>query len=159
MCAARPDDCATHYTLGNYRQARGDAKGALDAYRTAMRLRPDAVMPHVNAAVLASQQGHLQEAIDDLQTAWRSAPEHGAVNLNLGLALAEAKDFAGAERHLRTAMKDPQCRAQAAFNCAVLVGGRSPSEAAELCRVAVDAEPGNARYAEALTYYLHAVGR
>jgi len=156
MFNARPDDWASHYNLGNYRLARGDANGAMDAYAYSMRMRPDAVMPHVNAAVLAAQQGHPQEAIGYLQTAWKASPENGAVNLNLGLALAEANDLTGAERHLRTAMKDTQCRAQAAYNCAVIVGARSPTEAAELCRVAVESEPGNAKYAETLEYYRRA---
>jgi thioredoxin-like negative regulator of GroEL len=156
MFNARPDDWASHYNLGNYRLARGDAKGAMDAYALAMRMRPDAVMPHVNAAVLVAQQGRPQEAIGYLQTAWKASPENGAVNLNLGLALAEANDLARAERHLRTAMKDPQCRAQAAYNCAVIVGARNPSEAADLCRVAVESEPGNAKYAETLDYYRRA---
>lgn len=156
MFTARPDDWASHYNLGNYRMARGDAKGAMDAYALAMRMRPDAVMPHVNAAVLAAQQGHPQEAISYLQTAWKASPENGAVNLNLGLALAEANDLPGAERHLRRAMKDPQCRAQAAYNCAVIVGARNPSEAADLCRVAVESEPDNAKYAETRDYYRRA---
>jgi tetratricopeptide (TPR) repeat protein len=159
MFSARPDDWASHYNLGNYRLAQGDPKGAMGAYQTAMRLRPDSVMPHVNAAVLASQQGRLQEAIGYLRAAWQASPEHGAVNLNLGLALAEAGDRAGAVKHLRIAMKDPLCRGQAAYNCAVLVGAQNPAEALELCRLAVEAEPGNARYAETLEYYRRAAGK
>ena len=156
MFLARPDDWASHYNMGNYRMAQGQPSEAMAAYQRAMQLRPDSVMPHVNAAVLASQQGRLQEAIGYLQSAWKSAPDHGAVNLNLGLALAESGDRAGAVRHLRAAMKDPPCRGQAAFNCAVLVGAENPAEAVELCRAALESEPGNARYAEALEYYRRA---
>ena len=159
MFGARPDDWASHYNLGNYRLAQGDPQGAMGAYHRSMRLRPDAVMPHVNAAVLASQQGRLQEALGYLQAACKASPENGAVNLNLGLALAEAGDGAGAVKHLRAAMKDPQCRAQTAYNCAVLVGAQNPAEAVELCRAAVEAEPGNARYAETLEYYRRAAGQ
>ena len=138
--------------------AQGDERGALAAYETAMRLRPDAVMPQVNAAVVVSQQGRLQEAIRYLREAYRASPGHGAVNLNLGLALAESGDLAAAERHLRVALQDPACRAQAAYNCAVLVGRRDAAAAAELCRLAVADEPENARYAETLNYYLRAAG-
>jgi tetratricopeptide (TPR) repeat protein len=159
MYVARPDDWASHYNLGNYRLSQGDAKGAMSAYQDSIRLRADAVMPHVNAAVLASQQGNLQEALGYLRAAWRASPEHGAVNLNLGLALAEAGDGAGAVQHLRTAMKDPLCRAQAAYNCAVLVGAQNPAEAVELCRAALEAEPANSRYAETLEYYRRAAGQ
>lgn len=158
MFTARPDDWASHYNLGNFRLARGDASGAMAAYTESMALRPDAVMPHVNAAILASQRGNLAEAIGYLNTAWKASPDNGAVNLNLGLALAESGDVAGAVRHLRVAIKDPACRAQAAYNSAVLVGGQNPGEAVGLCRTALDSEPGNARYAETLTYYVHAAG-
>lgn len=158
MFGARPDDWATRYNLANYRLARGDAAAAMSAYREAMRLRPDAVMPHVNAAVLASRQGDLPAAVRYLREALRSAPEHGAVNLNLGLALAEQGAIREAVHHLRTAMKDAACRAQAAYNCAVLVGGSDPREAAALCRMAADADPGNPRYAEGWAYYARAAG-
>jgi len=159
MFGARPDDWASHYNLGNYRLARGDAKGAMTAYTESMKLRPDAVLPHVNAAILASQRGNLQEAMGYLKTAWQASPENGAVNLNMGLALAESGDAAGALSHLRTAMKDPLCRAQAAYNSAVLVGAKNPAEAVELCRTALESEPGNARYAETLEYYRRAAGQ
>ena len=153
MFDARPDDWASHYNKGNYRLARGDAKGAMAAYRESMRLRDDTVMPHVNAAVLASQNGDLQEAIGYLRKAHDSSPAHGAVNLNLGLALAEAGDLTQAERHLRAAMSDPDTRAQAAYNCAVIIGTRDPRAAAGLCREALTRDPNNPRYREALDYY------
>ncbi|MCL1920473.1 MAG: tetratricopeptide repeat protein [Kiritimatiellaeota bacterium] len=110
-------------------------------------------MPHVNAAILASQSGRLDEAIGYLRTALRAAPRNGAANLNLGLALAETGDTAQAEAHLRTALADPDCRAQAAYNLAVLIGPRDPAAAADLCRTALELEPGNPRYQEALEYF------
>ncbi len=158
MFEARPDDWASHFNLGIYRTARGDAKAAMRAYQESMLLRPDAVLPHMNAAVLASQQGNLQEALGYLKAGWKASPEHGAVNLNLGLALAETGDVSGAVRHLRTAMKDPQCRAQAAYNCAILAGRNDPAEAVRLCRIAVESAPENRRYAETLGFYLQAAG-
>jgi len=156
MFEARPDDWASHFNLGIYRSARGDAKGAMRAYQESMRLRPDALLPHMNASVIASQQGNLPEALGYLKAGWKASPENGALNLNLGLALAEAGDMDGAARHLRTAMKDPLCRAQAAYNGAVLAGKRDPAEAVRLCRIAVECEPANARYAETLAYYVRA---
>jgi hypothetical protein len=50
-------------------------------------------------------------------------------------------------------MKDPVCAAQAAFNCAVLIGRRNPRDAAELIRFALERDPANPRYREALRYY------
>lgn len=153
MLTARPDDWASHYNLGNYRMARGDPAGAMDSYKASMKLRSDTVMPFVNASILASQNGNIQEAISYLRQASKNQPDHGAVHLNLGLALGETGDFEGAEKALRIAMKDPSCAGQAAFNCAVLVGRRNPKGAVELIKYALAREPGNARYQEALRYY------
>ena len=153
MLTARPDDWASHYNLGNYRMARGDFSSAMDSYKISMKLRGDTIMPFVNAAVLASQQGNLQEAISYLRQASKNHPEHGPVHLNLGLALAETGDLVGAEKALRIAMKDPSCAAQAAYNCAVLVGQRNPGGAVEILRFALKYEPQNARFHEALRYY------
>ena len=153
MLTARPDDWASHYNLGNYRMARGDSSGAMDSYKESMKLRNDTVMPFVNASILASQNGNIQEAISCLRQASKNQPDHGAVHLNLGLALAETGDFVGAEKCLRIAMKDPSCAGQAAFNCAVLVGKRNSKGAVELIKYALEREPGNARYQEALRYY------
>jgi tetratricopeptide (TPR) repeat protein len=153
MLAVRPDDWASHYNLGNYLMARGDRSDAMASYKTSMKLRSDTVMPFVNASILASQMGNIQEAIGYLRQASKHYPDHGAVHLNLGLALGETGDFEGAERALRIAMKDPVCAAQAAFNCAVLVGRRNSREAAELIRFALERDPANPRYQEALRYY------
>jgi Flp pilus assembly protein TadD len=153
MLTARPDDWASHYNLGNYRMARGDPSGAMNSYKASMKLRSDTVMPFVNASILASQNGNIQEAITYLRQASKNQPDHGAVHLNLGLALGETGDFEGAEKALRIAMKDPSCAGQAAFNCAVLVGRRNPKGAVELIKYALEREPGNTRYQEALRYY------
>ncbi len=153
MFTARPDDWSTHYNYGNYLQLRSDPKGALKSFNTAIRLRPDVIMPYVNASILHSQQGNLTDALAMLRQAHQLQPDHGAVNLNLGLALAEHGDPLAAIRHLRTAMNDTNCLAQAAFNCAVLTGRNDPAAAAELCKQALEVEPANQRYLEAYNYY------
>ncbi len=153
MLYARPDDWASHSNLGNYRMARGDSAGEMAVYKTSMKLRSDAVMPFVNASSLASQDGNIQEAIGSLRHAASNHPEHGTVHLSLGLALAEAGDSGGAGTALRIAMKDPVCAAQAAFNCAVLVGQRNPKEAVELIRFALARDPSNLRHQEVLRDY------
>jgi Flp pilus assembly protein TadD len=153
MYNARPDDWASHYNIGNYRMARGDPKGAMTAYQESIKLRPDVALPCVNAAVLAAQQSNIQQAIQYLRQAVQAEPQHGAANLNLGMALAETGDLIGAEKCLRIAMQDPACRAQAAFNCAVIVGQRDPVAARDLSRIAMETEPANTRYRDAYRYY------
>jgi len=157
--AAQPDSWSSHYNLGNYRSARDDPEGALEAYDRAIVLRNDVVLPYVNASVTASKLGRLTDSIDYLQKAHQIEPDHGAVNLNLGLALAEKKDLAGAEKHLRLAVKKPESRGQAAYNLAVLVAGEDRSETVRLCRLATTSTPDNPRYAYTLAYYLAANGK
>ncbi|MBN2450599.1 MAG: tetratricopeptide repeat protein [Lentisphaeria bacterium] len=154
--AAQPDVWSSHYNLGNYRSGRGDLTGALQAYQRAIALRGDVILPYVNAAVTASQLGRLSDSIGFLRRAFALAPGHGAVNLNLGLALAEQSDARGAEKHLRLALKVLETRAQAAYNLAVLVAPRDRSEAIHLCRTAVADAPADTRYAYTLAYFLAA---
>ncbi len=153
MFGAMPDAWSNYYNKGNYLSDRGNDAGAMQAYTTAMRLRPDVIISFVNAAVLASRQGNLHDAVKYLRQAKQAAPDDGAVNLNLGLALAELGDRVGAIDALRTAMKDKGCRAQAAFNCAVLSGESNLDEALRLIRIAVQEQPDNQRYKETLEYY------
>ncbi|MBT3380332.1 MAG: tetratricopeptide repeat protein [Lentisphaerae bacterium] len=152
--SAQPDAWHSHYNRGNYRSARGDQKAALAAYKQAIALRSDIVQPYVNASVISSQLGDLSASVSFLRKAHQAAPEHGAVNFNLGLALAEKGDKKGAEKHLRLAVKVEDTRAQAAYNLAVLVAGRDENEAIRLCRIAAKSDPGNARYAYTLAFYL-----
>jgi len=153
MFGAIPDSWSSFYNKGNYLLDRGDPGAAMEAYRISIRLRPDVVISYVNAAVLASRQGNLDESIGYLRQAQSVAPEDGAVNLNLGLALAEKGDRDGALKALRTAMKDQGCRAQAAFNCAVLIGDSDLEKAVQMARIAAEAQPASRQYAEALQYY------
>jgi len=156
--AAQPDAWSSYYNLGNYRSAQGDSEGALEAYERAIALRHDVVLPYVNASVTASKLGRLDDSIKYLLKAHPIEPDNAAVNLNLGLALAERGDAAGAEKHLRLAVKRPGSRGQAAYNLAVLVASRDKRETVKLCRQATAAEPDNPRYAYTLAYYLAETG-
>jgi cytochrome c-type biogenesis protein CcmH/NrfG len=51
-------------------------------------------------------------------------------------------------------MKDDDARGQAAFNLAVLKGGKDPDAGVAFCRKAVEAEPDHPRYAYTLAFYL-----
>jgi len=153
MFGAIPDSWSSFYNKGNYLLERGDPAAAMASYKISMKLRPDVIISYVNAAVLASRQGNLDEGIGYLQQALKAEPEDGAVNLNLGLALAEKNDREGAMRCLRTALKDQGCRPQAAFNLAVMIGDSDLDKAVNLSRMAAEAQPGNRQYADAYQYY------
>ncbi len=154
-----PDRWSSHYNLGNYRQSRGQTDAALEAYKKAMVLRPDAIPPYVNASILVSQQGRLDDAINYLQTALRYEPEHGAVNFNLGLAMAETNAIARARDHLLIALKDEDVRAQAAYNLAAMAGLNQLERAIEYARLAAETAPDQPRFAYSLGFYLSSGNR
>jgi tetratricopeptide (TPR) repeat protein len=149
-----PDRWHGHYNRGNHLADQGNFEGALEAYDLAIERRGDVVPPYVNASMAASRLGDIGRAVGYLRRAHEVEPKNGSVNFNLGLALAEVGDLAGAAKHLEVAMEEGTNRAQAAFNLAVIKGRRNPAEAARLCKEAVDAEPGNPRYRYTLAFYL-----
>jgi len=153
MFAALPDSWSNYYNKGNYLVDREDPAAAMTSYKTAIKLRPDVIVSYVNAAVLSSRMGNLGEAVELLRRAKKIDFNDGAVNLNLGLALAEQNDAQGALDALAIAMKDRSCRAQAAFNSAVLHGDSNLDEAIRLSRIALQEQPSNQRYKETLEYY------
>jgi tetratricopeptide (TPR) repeat protein len=149
-----PDRWHGHYNRGNYLTDQGDLEGALAAYEIAIKRRGDIIPPYVNASMVASRLGNIHRAVTFLKTAHEIDAKEGSVNFNLGLALAETGDLAGAQKHLELAMNHGNNKAQAAFNLAVIKGRTDPAEAARLCRVAVDEDRGNARYRYTRAYYL-----
>lgn len=151
--SARPDDWSSAYNCGLYLMNKNSLHDALSAYETAIRLRPDVILPRVNAAIVLSRQQRLPEAIAQLEQAYALAPSNGAININLGLACAENNQPQRAEKHLRIALSDPQTRAQAAYNCAILTAPRDLNEALALLDIALETNPSNLRYREAKQYY------
>jgi tetratricopeptide (TPR) repeat protein len=155
---ARLDDWASHYNMGNHLTSRGDAKGALAAYRTASKLRPDAVPPLVNASMLHAGLGQMAEAERLLAVALRVAPTSAAVNFNLGLLFAGKGETVKAKHHLRAALKADPNSAEAAYNLGVLLSADRMPEALRWCRKAAELRPASGKYAYTLAFYLHRSG-
>ena len=154
-----PDAWSSHYNIGNYYEARGKPTQALASYEQAMRLRSDMIPPFVNAAMLVARQGNLKASLRYLNKAEKIDPKHPAVNLNLGLALAEQGKMVEAERHFRTALATDATLAQAAYNLGVLLNRAAVSEEGiGWCRKAADLQPQNPAYVYTLAFYLTARG-
>jgi len=117
-------------------------------------MRPDAMMPYVNASIVSLQLGDSDKAFRYLKAAYRLEPNNAAVNMNLGLLFAERGDLVKAEDYLRVALENESTMPQAAYNLAVIVGEENPEQAVALCRRALQVEPGNGKYQQALMYYM-----
>ena len=131
---SRLDDWASHYNMGNYLSQRGDLRAALKSFRTAVRLRPDAVPPLINASMIYAGQKQPVKAEQLLRQALKSAPNSAPANFNFGLLLAEQNDLAGAEKHLKKALKADPNMSQAAFNLGIILAKDRLKEALPLLK-------------------------
>ncbi|MDD4224871.1 MAG: ammonia-forming cytochrome c nitrite reductase subunit c552 [Mariniphaga sp.] len=150
---ARPDDWSSHYNKGIFFQNKGDANQALDAYETAARLYPQALMPLINSSVLYSYIGNHSKAEENLEKVLEIDPENEAANLNLGLLLAEQGRTTEAEAALVNALNANPQQAVAAYNLSVLVSSHNPELAVQYAHVAAEARPGEPKYSYTLAYY------
>ena len=76
-----------HYLRGNALRARGDLRGAADAYRAAIRVAPGDAAAHNGLGVTLRVDGDLGGAIEAFREALRLAPRDPAVRHNLANAL------------------------------------------------------------------------
>jgi tetratricopeptide (TPR) repeat protein len=155
---SRPDQWSSHYNLGNYFLNRGDLPLALEAYETALRLEPRAVMPMVNISIAYAQKGEEAKAEESLRKALEIEPTNSAANFNMGLLKAEQKDLAEAEQYLRAALKADPTMAEAAYNLGVLVATDRIDEAIRLLQIATELRSGQPKYAYTLAFYQNQKG-
>ena len=97
--------------------------------------------------------GRNDDAEARLRQAVRFAPTNPAVNLNLGMLMAEVGKPAEAEVAFRTAFRSDPRSAQAAYNLGVLLAATKPEEALTWCRRAADLAPGEPKYAYTVAFY------
>jgi Tfp pilus assembly protein PilF len=106
----------------------------------------------VNESIAYARLGMNQKAREALDKALGISPDNAAANFNMGLLRAEMDDTAGAEKHLRAALKSDPRMAQAAYNLCVILSSDRPDEALGFCRQAADLQPGESRYTYMLAF-------
>jgi len=153
LCA-RPDDCASHYNLGNFYQQRRDNERALTSYQQAIKLRQDFVPPHVNIAFVYNARGENDKAEASFRRAIALDPNSAAVHLNLGMLLGEMKRPKEAEQAFRRALELDPNSAAAAYNLAVCLAPDRPYESLRWCEKAYRLHPEDGRYGYTYAFYL-----
>ncbi|MBN2577662.1 MAG: ammonia-forming cytochrome c nitrite reductase subunit c552 [Pirellulales bacterium] len=149
---ARPDHWTSHYNLGNYYLAQGDAAAAAAAFESAIELEPQGLPPYLNASVAYARLGRNATVERMLEKAQAVAPDNPAVYVNLGMLRAEQRRLKEAEAAFRTALKhDPQS-AVAAYNLSVLLGQEHLDEALRWAETAYRASP-TAKYGYNLAFF------
>lgn len=94
--AERPIKPALLVALGNALQINGDGRGALAVFNEALEADPESVDARFARASLAWGMGNKSQAVADLKIVAERQPDHVRAVSNLGAALHEAGDIAGA---------------------------------------------------------------
>ena len=110
---AAPNDDRPLKALGLVRCVRGDFDGAVELYRRAIRIRPQAYAPHVNLGEVLTLQGRVQAGIAEFEIAfemmvkaYRTEPQRvGRWHADLGAAIGrrylDADDLVRAQAWFR----------------------------------------------------------
>jgi tetratricopeptide (TPR) repeat protein len=154
-----PDDSAASYNLGNYFMEKRQLPEAVAAFNRAILGQSRSIPSLVNVSMAYSLLGSNMLAEQSLRRALSLQPTNAAVNLNLGLLLAEENKLPEAEQALRTSFRAEPTSAQAAFNLGILLSKDRPEEALTWCRKAVELRPGNFRYAYTLGFFQNQFGQ
>lgn len=101
---AWPEDWESWNNLGNVRRAAGDLDGAVRALGEAVRLKPELGQISINLSNALGTAGRHEERLAVMRAAARTAPKDAVVQTELGVAAAEARDFAAAEQAYRSAI-------------------------------------------------------
>lgn len=138
----------------------GDAQGAAQAYREALRLDPNNSKTHYNLALALNKLGDHAGERQALEQAVRLDPKFALAHNQLGLSLLSDGKLPEAENELQAALAiDPQF-AEAQNNLGTLYGQEGKNEVAEkLFRQAVESNPQYTQAYLNLGLTLAAVGR
>jgi protein O-mannosyl-transferase len=158
--AKNPTAWLAHNNLGVALNAEGNARAAVEHFRTALRLRPGYAEAHNNLGVALVALGELEEAAEAYGAALSIRPDYAAAHNNLGAVLASAGKLREAIPHYREAVRIRPDYAEARTNLgrALLAVGET-DEAFRQYREALRARPGYAEAHNDLGLALAATGK
>ena len=78
------------FVLGYYLGEAGMHKEAIEAYRQAIRIKPDYAVAHYNLGVAYGKSGMYREGIEALKQAIRIEPDHAKAHYSLGVAYGKS---------------------------------------------------------------------
>jgi tetratricopeptide (TPR) repeat protein len=161
-----PDYADSHFNLGIALRIQGKPEEAIAEYREAIRLEPDYVKPHLNLGYALGKQGKSEEAIAEYREAIRLQPDYALAHYNLGRVLhdqGKLEEAIACWHHLlEIAPTDSRTLHGVLASSWTLAGAltqlawelataedvklRSPKEAVEFGRRAVELGPKEANY-------------
>ncbi len=114
--AHRPANPRAHNNLGAALVAAGRLPEAAEAYRAALRLKPDYADARTGLGRVLSAEGRSAEAVAAYREALRLRPDDAEAENNLGNELAASGDLAAAVEHYTRALALRPDLAEAAYN-------------------------------------------
>jgi len=154
-----PDAWIAHGELGNILVARGDVDEALEHYRQALTLTPDAeIHNNIGGALLIKRRP--RQAVEHFRLALRINPDYLDAHENLGATLRSLGRAEEALEPLRRAVALAPDRARTRLQLAnLLAASKRHGEALEHYRAAIELEPDNAEARRNLGMTLASLGR
>jgi tetratricopeptide (TPR) repeat protein len=150
---------APYISLGWSLQEEGRLSEAVERYRTALRLQPEAVMALVNLGGLHEELGEMAQAEADYRTAISIAPKFGLAHARLATLLRARlpdADSDALEERLADPETDPSARARLLFGLGLVLDARGEyARAAECARQANALNMEQARGLRSYTPDLH----
>jgi eukaryotic-like serine/threonine-protein kinase len=101
----RPHDARALGSLAMAQRDSGDLKGAIETYRAAVSLAPDAAVVHSNFGNALLDSGDASQAVEELRTAIKLMPDFAEGHYNLASALSASGDRQGAVKEYRESIE------------------------------------------------------
>jgi tetratricopeptide (TPR) repeat protein len=101
-----PASAEHYYKDGLSRYESGQYQQAIEAYKTAVRLKPDYPDASYNLGMAYSSLGQFKEAIEAYKTAIRIKPDHESAYYNLGHAYSNLKKYDDSIKAFRQAIRN-----------------------------------------------------
>nr|MBI3614703.1 tetratricopeptide repeat protein [Nitrospirota bacterium] len=105
-----------HLLMGTLHTEEGNLDGAIAAYHTALRLKPDADGAHYNLGIVLSAKGDVDGAITEFRAVVRLNPNDAQAHYNLGTKLSDKGDVDGAITAYHVALRLKPDYASAHYN-------------------------------------------
>ncbi|MGD0571941.1 MAG: tetratricopeptide repeat protein [Sedimentisphaerales bacterium] len=147
MLSKASNDPLLHYNLGCAYFEIGHYEDSIEAYKQAIKIKPDLAEAHYNLGVACGKLGRYQDAIEAYKQAIRIKPDYAEAYYNLGNAYSELGRYQEAINEYKQAIKNKPDYAEAHYNLGNACNrlGRS-QDAVEAYKQAIKNKPD---YAEA----------
>jgi tetratricopeptide (TPR) repeat protein len=143
LTIVNPNSARLHQAIAHELAKRGDAAGAIENYREAVKIDPNLPGLHFELAeMLSTQKDSLAEAITEYKAALAVNPADAQAEVRLGDIAAKDSDLDAAQAHYSKALEVQPNNADAAVGLAKVYSSMGqPEKAAPLLEHAVQVDP------------------